>query len=170
MDVIWTTSGSHWDHIWKASGLYMEVVGTTSGDHVDYIRNSFRLHLEGIWITFGHYSAMILHDFFDSVGFCKKMDADLSVPFGMVPPIRPWHPFHLRPTKIYCFTPLDRPGGMRVALQIRRPCRMVKAGMSDPQPKSDIADLKSADLRPPLKSPRSAPAHSAGTTSGDYVN
>ena len=38
------------------------------------------------------------------------------------------------------------PGEMRVALGIRRPCRMASAGVSNPNHKSEIANLKSADL------------------------
>ena len=32
-----------------------------------------------------------------------EIDADVSVRFGMAPPIRLWHPFHLKPTKISSF-------------------------------------------------------------------
>ena len=32
-----------------------------------------------------------------------EIDADVSVRFGMAPPIRLWHPFHLKPTKMDCF-------------------------------------------------------------------
>ena len=44
-------------------------------------------------------------------------------------------------------------GGMRVALGIRRPCRMASAGVSDRKQKSEIANLKSADLKPPSNLP-----------------
>ena len=40
LDVIWITSGSHLDYIWKSLGLHLEVVWTRSAHDLDYIRKS----------------------------------------------------------------------------------------------------------------------------------
>ena len=56
------------------------------------------------------------------------------------------------------------PGGMRVALRIRRPCRMASAGVSNPNHKSVICKSQICRSLTPLKSSPSAPAHSARPT------